>query len=522
MSVVKEGPDQQEHLPSISVPLLWWRPFVLGILLLLALTINVYFLVMPPQPTHPRIPFMLFYIAGFVPYLAACILVLKTKPQEPRWLELGLIFTGALLLRTMVLSVEPFLSPDSWRYLWDARITLLGYSPYVYKPEDPLFVHLRDVIYQNTAYRYVPTIYPPGAQAIYLLSYLLAPGNLVVLKGIFVLMDTVTCVALAYFLKYRGLDPRRVIIYAWCPVPIIEIAIEGHLDAIAIMFSMLAIVCNCRSGRGSRALTGFLIGMATLAKLYPIILLLVVWRRRDWLLLAVCGITIFLGYLPYIILGHGQALGFFSIYVNQHQFNAGPVQHVMTSLRLLLGFDNATQFRIEYIIDAVLVGATALAVLVLRLREQIRVEVAILVLIGIIFFVSSHIFPWYPAALLPWIAVLVQPLWTRQQGWSASSLAVASAWYFTCTIILHYFFDRLPDWSLYYLIVYDVVLTGLAVAALVSLVQWRRRKRVHNIVSRFKQQRGCQGRPAPGLGSGPVPRFPPIPTAEGGARSNEV
>jgi len=114
---------------------------------------------------------------------------------------------GAFLLRGMLLPLPPGLSHDSWRYLWDARVTLHGISPYVYAPGDKALAPLRDsILYANSRFRNVPTIYPPGAQAVYLLSYLLAPANLFFLKGIFLVFDMVTCVALVVLLRRKGLE----------------------------------------------------------------------------------------------------------------------------------------------------------------------------------------------------------------------------------------------------------------------------------------------------------------------------
>ena len=458
---------------------------VLGSLLLLAIGLNAGFLVLPALIPNYHDAIVLCYIASFIPYLVACFIVLRTRKQEGSKLELGLILTGAVVLRVMLLQRDPMLSPDSWRYLWDARITLLGYSPYVYTPQDPLFAHLHDIIYEHTRYRFAPTIYPPGAQAFYLLSYVIAPSNLVVLKSIFVLMDLATCGALVYLLKRRGLDQRRVILYAWCPLPIVEFAIQGHLDAIAILFSLLAVVSHLSTRRGSRVLTGFLVGMATLAKLYPIILLVVVIRRRDWGLLATCFATIFLGYLPYLLLGHGQVFGFFATYAGQQQVDAGPALHIVTTLSPLFGIPVAVHgvtttivVMIEYAVDLLVVLSTALIVLVLRQRGSMSEEAGMLILIGSIFFVSSHIYPWYSAALLPWIAVLIQPLWIRGKGLNPVGIAIAMAWYFTCGSILHYVFDEFADWMLYYIVLYDVVLIGLGLAAIVAI----RRKRARRLL----------------------------------------
>lgn len=464
MSLVQVSRSFQERVSSKSVKSPGRRFLVLCVLLLLTLTVNTVLAITAPPPDTSVTLFVSLWIISFLPYIAACIFVLRTKASAGRWqwMELGVIFVGALLLRAMLLPIPPDLSHDSWRYLWDARVTLHGYSPYVYGPGNPLFIPLRDFIYDNSRFRNVPTLYPPGAQAIYLLSYLLAPSNLFFLKGMFMMFDLVTCVALAFFLRYRGLDPARAIIYAWCPLPIVEFAIQGHVDAATLTFTLLSVLCSLSNRQGVRILAGFLLGMATLTKFYPILLLVVVVRRRDWALITTCFITIIAAYIPYLILGHGQVLGFFSTYANEHTPNEGIVKLVIAWLGSHVGLSAMPTLVLEYSIDLLLVCGVSLLILVLRLRERISMEAAILVLIGIVFAVSSHIFPWYTTALLPWVAMLVGPVWTRAGGLSGKGLAVAMAWYFACVSIISYFFER--DWSLYYLLVYDVVLLGLGIA----------------------------------------------------------
>ncbi len=135
-----------------------------------------------------------------------------------------------------------------------------------------------------------------------MVGYLLSSTNLLGLKALFVLCDMVTCGALAWLLAKKGLDARRVVIYAWCPLPIVEFAIEGHLDVLVILFTVLVALSATifgTDGRKGQVLTGFLIGMATLTKIYPILLLVVFFRGRNWILLLTCFGTIFLGYIPF-------------------------------------------------------------------------------------------------------------------------------------------------------------------------------------------------------------------------------
>ena len=165
----------------------WWRSLVLFLLLLLSLALYGALISVAPQSDAEIPSFLQVWILCFLPYLAACAFILATQPARGRWrwIELGIILVGALVFRVMLLPLPPGLSHDSWRYLWDARVTLHGYSPYVYWPEDKVFSSLHDqVIYANSRYRDSPTLYPPGAQAVFLVSYLLSPSNLFFLKGI--------------------------------------------------------------------------------------------------------------------------------------------------------------------------------------------------------------------------------------------------------------------------------------------------------------------------------------------------
>src|SRR5258708_32014564 len=65
-------------------------------------------------------------------YFLASIWVMMTRPLKRRWrwVELGLILGAAMVFRFMLINLPLELSPDAWRYLWDARVTLHGYSPY--------------------------------------------------------------------------------------------------------------------------------------------------------------------------------------------------------------------------------------------------------------------------------------------------------------------------------------------------------------------------------------------------------
>jgi hypothetical protein len=294
------------------------------------------------------------------------------------------------------------------------------------------------------------------------------------LKTIFLGFDLATCILLIHLLKRKGLDPARCIIYAWCPLPVVEFAMQGHIDVAMLTFIAAMLLCAQSSWRGARALTGFFLGLATLTKLYPIILLVVVLRRRDYALLLTCVLTIIAGYIPYYVLGHGQIFGFFSTYLMQLAGNTGPLLLLMHSLETQLALDPLLQRSA----GAGLVVAVGLVVFVLRLRERISMEAATLLLIGTIFSISSYIYPWYVTALLPWVALLIGPLWQPTPhgriALSARNGAILSAWYFVCTVdVVYLFLGGTLDWSLYYILIYGVIGALPIISAIAGAFQWQ-------------------------------------------------
>ncbi len=476
MSTNQKVPQKQLAFFIANRPIL--RLTLLCFLLLASLVLYIVLIQFAqPEDTYVN-SFLGVWIWCFVPYFAACALVLLAPSPAGRWrfTEVGVILLGALLFRLWLLPLPPNLSHDSWRYVWDARVTLHGFSPYEYAPGNPLLQSLRDaLIYGNSRFRNVPTVYPPIAQGVYVLSYLLAPSNLFALKAIFIGFDMLTCVGLALLLLQRGRDPRLMLLYAWCPLPIVEFAIEGHVDVLTTTFMVLTLLFATKRNENVwwRILLGVLIACATLTKIYPILLLLVVTRRRDWVIPLACFATIILAYIPYVILGHGHVFGFFSTYASEQSQNAGVVPLVIRSfMETVFHAKMQVTVLVEYGVDVLLVGPICLWVLWSRWRERISMEAASLVLIGVVYAVSTHIFPWYTIALLLFVPLLLEPLWKAKER-RGKGIAVAAVWYFVCTSLYAYYLRNTSDWTLYYIFVYGVTILILTVGMAYAIQYFR-------------------------------------------------
>jgi alpha-1,6-mannosyltransferase len=101
-------------------------------------------------------------------YLVAVWVVLN-RPVN-RW-TFAIILICAAACRLVCLFSPPFLSTDIFRYVWDGQVQAAGINPYRYIPADAHLAFLRDLdIYPHINRRtYAHTIYPPGAQMLFLL-----------------------------------------------------------------------------------------------------------------------------------------------------------------------------------------------------------------------------------------------------------------------------------------------------------------------------------------------------------------
>lgn len=232
---------------------------------------------------------------------------------------------------------------DVWRYFWDGHVASHGFNPYVDTPaalearadeEDPraelLFEEeLWQDVFDNTSFHLYRSVYPPLAELLFRVLHETFPGSVLVFKLVLVLFDVGTCLLLVSLLRRFGRPASAVLIYAWNPLVIKEIAGSGHIDAMMIFFLVLAIhLClGGRPGLGSRPWApraGLVaLGLAILSKLTPVLLVGLFLRRtrfRDWPALA---FVLLAGYLPYLT-SWPEILRGIAAFSKEWVFNPGP------------------------------------------------------------------------------------------------------------------------------------------------------------------------------------------------------
>jgi alpha-1,6-mannosyltransferase len=312
---------------------------------------------------------------------------------------LALILAVGFLMRLIVV-VAPPASSDIYRYIWDGRVQAAGINPYRYLPVDPALQHLRDdTIYPliNRA-DYAPTIYPPLAQIVYLAATRISE-SVTFMKLVMVAFEGLAVWAMLQLLAARGLPSSRILLYLWHPLPLWAFAGDGHIDAAAIAFLLLAFVAI---DRRSPVLAGIALASGALIKYFPIVAGPALYRRWDWRLPAAFGATAAVLYLPYLGVG-AKVFGFLGGYVAEEGFGGGEGIFLWQLLGNILPLPSDA-FAFYFPIAASIMGVIALVV-TLRTPSKLA-NIAGAVALGVAFLVllSPH-YPWYFAWIIPFLCI---------------------------------------------------------------------------------------------------------------------
>ena len=326
-------------------------------------------------------------------YLAAVWLVLNKRIGQGGLL---IILAVAIVLRVLVVPAPQSLTTDAYRYVWDGRVQLAGFSPYLWVPASPELSHLRDLaIYPNIYLKEIAvTVYPPVAQLMFALGVLIS-DSILGIKIVMAVFEAITIWALLKWLQIDGLPPERIIIYAWHPLPVWELVGQAHIDAVAIGLMMLGILLACRK---AQFFSGVLFAAAACTKFFPLALLPALWRRWDWRMpVAVMG-TFILCYLPYAWFAGTGVVGFTAQLAEREGYTAGYGFHVIWLAR---DFAIADPPASAYIAFAVCILVyLALRAAFDRGRDEIRPVHLVTLSAAFIWLTSPH-HVWYFAWLVP-------------------------------------------------------------------------------------------------------------------------
>lgn len=354
--------------------------------------------------------FIALAVAAGLLALAATHVAERVSAARALWLILGL----GIVLRAYVLFFDPLLSTDIYRYVWDGKVQAAGINPYRYFPAQDVLTHLRDATVFPRINRpdYAVTIYPPVAEFFFLLVTR-AGENVTAMRLGLLACEAVIVTLIILFLRRLERPTARVVAYFWHPLPIWEIANNGHVDALAIALMLLGLWVAL-TGRALRGTV--LITLAVLVKPYVAPVLAVIWRAWDWKVPLVVIATIALCYLPYMSVGWG-VFGFLTQgYLAEEGITSGDKLWLLSVWRLVFGVTQG-----DVAAYAALSAAILLFTAVSAARRRNRTLASALsdcnTLLLVFLALLSPNYPWYFLAITPFLALCGNaPTWAISIG----------------------------------------------------------------------------------------------------------
>ena len=346
---------------------------------------------------------------------------------------LALVLAVAAVLRLLALPLGPTLSDDAYRYVWDGLVQEEGVNPYARLPDDDALRPLRSRLpfdaLNSTRYY---SVYPPASQLAFRLAVGLAGEGAEWLRVWAVLkLLLLACEALAVLLLVRLAPARAVLVYAWHPLPVLEIAGQGHTEAAMLPALVLVAyaLAAARPGRGARMTAGAALAWATMVKLVPVVLAPFALRKGGgWAVAAgvvIGGLLAWPYAAPYVLPNVGSSL---DLYVRYFEFNAGPYFALKWIGRWATGED------VSKLLGPALRGVFVAGLLPLwavAWGKRWRFAPAALVGWAWFFCTTTTVHPWYLLGALVLVPLVMDRPEGRRVALAWAALAAGSLWTYT-------------------------------------------------------------------------------------------
>jgi len=319
---------------------------------------------------------------------------------------------------------------DFYRFIWDGRMILEGFNPYLHTVESfissgqfPVVQtqELREGMGALNASHY--TNYPPINQLCFVIAGLFAGknivGSVVVMRIIIIMADIGTLYFGKKLLERLNLPIHNIFWYILNPFIIIELTGNLHFEAVMIFFLIYSFYL-LHIGRWKVAAIVFALSVSV--KLIPLIFLPIFFQffmRKDNIILngntnttsfitrlmrliifyLIIGIVIVILFLPFysstFITNYAETVG---LWFQNFEFNAS-IYYVARELGYLYRGWNEIAI-IGKIIPIVILSFTLVITFLRKNKSSIEMITAMLLVLSFYYFASTTVHPWYIATLL--------------------------------------------------------------------------------------------------------------------------
>ncbi len=328
-------------------------------------------------------------------YIVSLVFVIRRKPLISKVFVLA---TAAVFRATMA-PAAPDLSDDVYRYRWEGLAQTRGLNPYLTSPDEMI---PKDATHARVPAPTVRSGYGPVASLTEWAAFAVAQRltddphrQAFLMKTPAMVFETMTLVVLSRALPLEGL-----LIYAWSPLPVIEFWWNGHNDALAIFYMVVALLL-ARGGESAGTIAHGALGLAIAVKWWPAALwpVLVAHTPRGWRKAWIAPAVVALTALPYWTPEWRQMITnarFMSGFVGGWR-NNDSIYGVLLTI-------TGDQYLAKYAAFALLAAAIAWMIARRWPLEQSALGTVVAMLL-----VSANCHPWYLTWLVPLVAFVPWP-----------------------------------------------------------------------------------------------------------------
>lgn len=349
--------------------------------------------------------FILLCLLFAVLFLGYFLLLRKNSSSERYLLAAGIIF------RLLFLFSIPALSPDFYRFIWDGQVLLHGYNPYLHTPQEliaqtgfqipnaeALFLKMGSLSAGNH------TNYPPVCQGIYALCAFIAGKSILSAVISFRLIILFCDLGIYYvgkkILKHLNLPVKNIYLYFLNPLVIVELTGNLHFEGIMIFFLFAALYFLLNKKIFPSAIF-FAISIAV--KLVPLMLapLFLRWlgfKKAVSFYLGI-GITMIVLFIPFFSMQFFQ--NYFhtiSLWFVNFEFNASIYYLIREIGYYVKGYDIIHS--VGKIMPIIIIAYILIFSYSKKNREVNILLENMLLALGIYFFLSTTVHPWYVVTLV--------------------------------------------------------------------------------------------------------------------------
>lgn len=361
----------------------------------------------PWLPFAPIVSYSIVFVTASILYLGIAVLLRKTS-VSPRFIVVAASFS--ILVQLSVFSVSPIGSDDVYRYMWDGKVQASGINPYKFAPRDPALDTLHSALLPSSVnHPDMKSVYFPLSQWMFYLGYALSGENLWGFKLLLLLSQIAAMGALTLFARRLQIPLKYLLLYALCPLVILQFGLDAHIDAVGFPLLVVGLLLYVQSRKTTATI---LLALSMSIKpvallLLPILLFRETGKLAKARVVVVPALAIGVQFLPY--LSDTNPFEGLMTFASHWTFNGV----VFEMLDLMIQNNQISRLACAVL----LVGSL---IYVIRLRRDLLETFYLSVLLLLLF--SPVVHPWYIA----WLTLLL-PLVPRASGIVYSATASLTA-----------------------------------------------------------------------------------------------